>query len=88
MLRQRCCNYFVSVMKITSGYEQDNCSSQNQNWYLFTRPGQCVDTWGPETVTIKFLEKGHTFMAAEAIYGNTEKLFRKTSTVASFDDFV
>ena len=75
-------------MKITSGYEQDNCSSQNQNWYLFTGLGQCVNTWGPETVTIKFLEKGHTFMAADAIYGNIGKLFRKTGTVASFDDFL
>ena len=27
-------------------------------------------------------------MAAEAKYGNIGKLFRKTSTVASFDDFV
>ena len=66
----------------------DKCSGQNKNWYLFTGLAQCVNTWGPETITIKYLEKGHTYMAADAIHGNIGKLFRKTSTVATFDDFV
>ena len=39
-------------------------------------------------MTIKYLEKGHKFMAADARHGNIGKLFRKTSTVATFDDFV
>ena len=43
---------------------------------------------GTETITIKCLEKGHPFMVADAIHGNIGKLFRKTSTVATFDDFV
>ena len=34
------------------------------------------------------MEKGHTFMAADAIHGNIGKLFRKTSTAATFDGFV
>ena len=66
----------------------DNCNYHNKNWYLFTVLAQCVNTWGPGTITIKCLEKGHTFMAADAMYGNIGKLFRKTSTVATFDDFV
>ena len=66
----------------------DNCSRQNKNWYLFTGLAECVNTWGPETITIKYLEKGHTYVAAEAIHGNIRKLFRKTSAVATFDDFV
>ena len=66
----------------------DNCSGQNKNWYLFTGLAQCVNTWGPETITIKYLEKGHTYVAADTIHGNIRKLFRKTSTVATFDDFV
>ena len=66
----------------------DNCSGQNKNWYLFTDLAKCVNTLGPETITIKYLEKGHTFMAADAIHGNIGKLFRKTSTVVTFDDFV
>ena len=36
----------------------DNCSSQNKNWYLFTGLAQCVNTSRPETITIKYLEKG------------------------------
>ena len=66
----------------------DNCSGKNKNWYLFTGLTQCVNTWGPETITIGYLEKGHTHMAAEAIHGNIGKLFRKKSTVGTFDDFV
>ena len=49
---------------------------------------QCVNKWGPETITMKYLEKDHTFMPADAIHGNIGKLIRKTSTVATFDDFV
>ena len=46
----------------------ENCSGQNKNWYLFTSLAQCANKWGPETITIKYLEKGHTFMAADAIH--------------------
>ena len=66
----------------------DNCSGQNKNWYLFTGLAQCVNTWEPETITIKYLEKGHTFMVAGTMHGNIGKLFQKTNTVATFDDFV
>ena len=55
----------------------DNCSNQNKNWYLFTGLAQCVNTWGPGTITIKYLEKGHTFMAANAIMGKLENCFAK-----------
>ena len=55
----------------------DNCSCQNKNWYLFTGLVQCVNTWGPETITIKYLQKGHTLMAAYAIHGNMENYFAK-----------
>ena len=47
-----------------------------------------MNTWRPETITIKYLVKGHTFMAVDAIHGNIGKLFRKTSTAATFDGFV
>ena len=66
----------------------DNSSCRNKNWHLFTALAQCVNTWEPETITIKYLEKGHIFMAADAIHENIGKLFRNTSTVATFDDFV
>ena len=40
----------------------DNCSGQNKNWWLLTGLLQCVNTWGPQTITLKYLEKVHTFM--------------------------
>ena len=49
---------------------------------------QRVNTWGSETISIKYLEKGHRFMTADAIHGNIGKLFRKTSTATNFHDFV
>ena len=65
-------------MKITSGYGQITVVVRRKN----------VNTWGPGTITINYLEKGHTFMAADAKHGNIRKLFHKTSTVTTFDDFV
>ena len=53
----------------------DSCSTQKKNWFLFTGLLQCVNTWGPAEVTIKFLEKGHTFM--DSIHGNIDSLFKK-----------
>ena len=38
----------------------DNCSSQNKNWYLFTGVAQSVNTWGAETITIKYLVHIHS----------------------------
>ena len=75
-------------MKITSGYEQITVAIRKKNWYLLAGLAQCVNTWGPETITIKYLGKSHKFMVTNAIHGNIGKLFRKTSTVATFDDFV
>ena len=66
----------------------NNCSGQNENWYLLTGHAQCVNTWGPEAITFKYLEKGHTFIIADRIHGNIGKLFCKTSTVVTFHDFV
>ena len=66
----------------------DNCNTQNKNWTLFTALIQCVNTWGPETITVKFLEKGHTFMAADNVRGDIGKSTKKRQVIATFDDFV
>ena len=41
-----------------------------------------------ETTTIKYLGKGHSFVAADAIHGNIGRLFCKAGTVATFDDCI
>ena len=66
----------------------DNCGPQNKNWTLYTgmvaevnRPG------GPEQITIKYLEKGHTFMAADSFHARVESELRKMQNVYDFEDF-
>ena len=66
----------------------DNCSGQNKNWYLLTTLVQCVNTWGPNIITMKYLEKGHTFMAADTVHGAIGKKWKKKTKVADFADFV
>ena len=55
----------------------DNCSGQNKNWCFFNDLTQYVHTWGPETITIKYREKGHIFMAAGAIHFILENYFAR-----------
>ena len=67
----------------------DNCTGQNKNWVLFTALCWCVNqNWGPKTITLKFLERGHTFMRADSIHGNIGSAMRKRPNIYTFDDFV
>ena len=65
----------------------DNCAGQNKNWLLFTAMVSVVNSpWGPEDVTIKYLESGHTFMAADSIHGVIGKKMRACPEIISFKD--
>lgn len=57
-----------------------SCGVQNKNWYLFTRLAQCVNTGDQNQSLLN--------TTADGTHGNIGKLFRKRSTVASFDNFV
>ena len=50
-------------------YYADNCAAQNKNWALFTTLVEVMSSGKlqAETLTLKFLEKGHTFMSADEI---------------------
>ena len=65
----------------------DNCSGQNKNWWLLTSHVQCVNTWGPKSIKLKFLEKGHTFMAADSVYCAIGRKFKKSPVIETFEDF-
>ena len=56
----------------------DNCCSQNKNWTLFSTLVRVVNDpkFGVQTVSFKYLEPGHTFMAADSI----QALFHQHST--------
>ena len=45
-------------------------------------------SWAPESVKVKFLEKGHTFMRADNIHGMIGKKMKRTSVITTFDDFI
>lgn len=67
----------------------DNCTAQNKNWTLFTA---CVifvnEAWGPETITFKYFEPGHSFMKADSIHGLIGKKWKHTPEVLDYEDLV
>lgn len=67
----------------------DNCAAQNKNWTLFT---SCVifvnENWGPDTITFKYFESGHSFMKADAIHGAIGKKWNKAKEVLDFEDLL
>ena len=67
----------------------DNCAGQNKTWMLFSALVWCVNSiWGPKQITIKFLEKGHTFMRFDSVHGSIGKSLKSEELVPDFDDFV
>ena len=66
----------------------DNCSGQNKNWTLFTCCCYLLNAQdSTETITIKYFEKGHTFMSADSFHHQIEKAMRMQKNVYDFDDF-
>lgn len=67
----------------------DNCSAQNKNWILFSALVCIVNqSWGPNSITLKYLTKGHTHMTADAIHGCIEKKIRNQDAVEDLRDLV
>ena len=67
----------------------DNCSAQNKNWTFLTALQNMVNRTDValNTVTVKYLEKGHTSMSADAIHQVVNKFLSK-AVVEDFSDFV
>ncbi|CAH1108338.1 unnamed protein product [Psylliodes chrysocephalus] len=66
----------------------DNCSALNKNWKLYV--ALCTAAvnadWGPETVTVKYFEAGHSFMKADVVHGQIGKAMKKKSNVYDIHD--
>ena len=45
------------------------------------------DRISAQTITIKFLEAGHTFMSADSIHADVEKRMKIKREILDFDDF-
>ena len=68
----------------------DNCSGQNKNWTLFSaivhhlfNPANTLSS-----VTLKFFEKGHTFMSADSFHHSVEEEIRQQKKLYDFHGFV
>ena len=68
----------------------DNCSGQNKNWTLFSAIVHhlCDPDNLLRSVTLKFFEKGHTFMSADSFHHAVEEEIRAKKNLYSFRDFV
>ena len=66
----------------------DNCSAQNKNWWLFTALIAEVNRpEGPNSITIKYFEPGHTFMSCDSFHHQVELKMKKQKRVEDFEDF-
>ena len=68
----------------------DNCSGQNKCWILYTaliaelnKPTNQV-----ESITVKYLERGHTFMSADSFHHRVEDQMKKSQNLYDFNDFL
>lgn len=67
----------------------DNCTSQNKNWSLFSALVNHVNLpTGQNTVTLRYLEKGHTFMSADAFHAQVSKQIKRKGNVYDFADLL
>ena len=68
----------------------DNCAGQNKSWTLMSTLLKVVhsNTTQTETVTLKYLEPGHTSMSADAIHQVVSKNLRRAGKVEDMQDYV
>ena len=67
----------------------DNCTGQLKNWTLYASLVYEVNNHATiESVTIKYFEKGHSFMSADSFHARVESSIRQMKCLYTFDDFV
>jgi len=70
----------------------DNCLAQNKNWCMLSSLVCLVngDTTSMEDMTLKYFEKGHTFMSANSFHHGVELEMknRPGGVLYNFEDFV
>ena len=68
----------------------DNCTGQLKNWTFYASLVYEVNNLHAsiETITIKYFEKGHTYMSADSFHASVETTIRKMKRLYDFDDFV
>ena len=67
----------------------DNCSAQNKSWYLYTMLVYLVNSKNSplNSITMKYFERGHSFMSADSYHHLVELAMTKMRNVCDFRDF-
>ncbi|CAH1966618.1 unnamed protein product, partial [Acanthoscelides obtectus] len=67
----------------------DNCSAQNKNWTLYSAFATFVNCEsGPEDITLKYFEPGHSFMAADSVHGRISTEMKKHPNIYDFEQLL
>ena len=83
------CKFLVESGEKNPIFWTDNCSAQNKNWTFFTALAQTVNSdWGPDSISLKYLETGHRFMSADNIHGCIGKKMRHTNEMIDYRDLI
>lgn len=67
----------------------DNCAAQNKNWTLYSYLIYLINSAEVsfESITLRYLEVGHTFMAADEFHHRVERSLKTKKRVYDFEDF-
>lgn len=68
----------------------DNCAAQNKNWNLYCFFVYLINSTeiNCSSITLKYLETGHTFMSADSFHHQVEKSLKQKKKVMDFEDYV
>ena len=87
--------YVEFVIRCARDYEtiifyMDNCNAQNKNKTLFTALSLLVNdkSVAAKAITLKYLEVGHTYMAADAVHAAITSKLNKQEYLYDKEDFV
>ena len=65
----------------------DNCAPQNKNWVLYSSVMSLLcSTSALDSVTNRYLERGHTYMKPDSIHGAIGRRLRRENEVLEFSD--
>lgn len=67
----------------------DNCAAQNKNWALYCFLIHFInsDYTTINSLKLKYLQTGHTFMSADSFHHQVEKSLKQKGKVIDFDDY-